>query len=305
MHCQSGDRLNAGSCLRGRDEGVAAQLRLEPAELRWAASRLTEWTRASALVDYVGCVEPPHSYVHEASSSVVHHADYLNLRNDHALCGVAFEKPALLGPSSRPVAICPDCEAKLTEYHLKWWRETAEAATAELDELRVKYHELTENLDNQRRRVAGSQHSAPVRADPSSEKPETRRETHEQPQTGLTGDHGGTAPTSLLDQVRKEILELGRRFDETIPYFRLKNSIDAFSDKLTSDERVLLAHEIGADGSLIRWCTREIESLGWQVTNNPVHGDAEDMMDAWTHDLYQTPKKTKRRLGRPRSRDAS
>jgi hypothetical protein len=265
---------------------------------------LIELTGAPALVDYVGCVEPPHSYVHDTSSSVVHHGDYLNARDDRALCGATFDRPALLGPTSRPAAVCPDCEAKLTEYHLKWWRERAEAATAELDELRVKYRELAESVDTQRRHVAGSQHPAPVREDPGGQEPESPHELDREPQAGVTGEQG-TTPTSLLDQVRKELTELGRRFDETIPYFRLKNSIDAFSDKLTSDERVLLAHEIGADGSLIRWCTKTIDDLGWQVTNNPVHGDADDMMDAWTHDLYQTPKKTKRRLGRPRSRDAS
>ena len=85
----------------------------------------------------------------------------------------------------------------------------------------------------------------------------------------------------------------------------MKNTVDAFNEKLTSDERVLLAHEIGADGSLIRWCTKEIEGLGWQITNSPVHGEAEDMVDAWTHDVYQAPKKTKWRLGRTRSQDGS
>lgn len=234
-------------------------------------------------------MEPPHSYVYETSSSVVHHGDYLNLRTDHALCGVTLEKPVLLGPTSRPGAVCPDCEAKLTEYHLKWWRERAEAATSELDDLRLKYRELADNSASERRELAPRPEA--VRADPSGE-PESVSEVDAE-------------PASLLDQVRKEILELGRQLDETIPYWRLKNSIDTFNDKLTSDQRVLLAHDIGADGSLIRWCTREIESLGWQVTNNPVHGDAEDMMEAWTHDLYQPPKKAKRRLGRSRSRDAS
>jgi hypothetical protein len=85
----------------------------------------------------------------------------------------------------------------------------------------------------------------------------------------------------------------------------VKKSIDAFNDKLESDERVLLAHEIGADGNFIRWCIKEIGSLGWQVTNSPVHGDADDMMDAWTEDFYQPPKKTKGWLGRSRSRDGS
>ena len=83
----------------------------------------------------------------------MHHGDYLNRRDDQALCGVAFENPAQLDPTIRPVAVCPDCEAKLVEYHLKWWRERAEAATAELDELRVKYRELAEYVDNQRRPV--------------------------------------------------------------------------------------------------------------------------------------------------------
>jgi hypothetical protein len=81
----------------------------------------------------------------------------------------------------------------------------------------------------------------------------------------------------------------------------VKKSIDAFDDKLKSDERVLLAHEIGADGNFIRWCVKEIEGLGLRVTNSPVHGDANDMMDAWTQDLHQPPKTTKWRLGRSRS----
>jgi hypothetical protein len=240
-------------------------------------------------------VEPPHSYLQETSSPVVHHVDYLNGRTDHALCGVAFENPAPLDPTIRPVAVCADCEANLVEYHLEWWREKAEAATAELEALRVKYRELADYVDNQR----------PVDRDPSGEKPESRSELDAEPQVGSTTEPGETTPTTLLDQARKELVELCRRFDEAVPYWRVKNSMDAFSDKLNSDERVLLAQEIGADGSLIRWCTREIEGLGWRVTNNPVHGDADTMMDAWTDDYYQTPKKTKRRLGWSRAHDAS
>jgi hypothetical protein len=250
-------------------------------------------------------VEPPHSYVQETSSSVVHHGDYLNRRNDHALCGVAFENPTPLGPAIRPLAVCPDCEAKLAEDHLKWWRERAEAATAELDELRVKYRELAEYVDNHGRQVAGLQHQARVRGDPSGENPESRRENEGKPQAGSTAEQDETTSTSLLDQARKELLELCRRFDEAVPFWRVKNSMDAFSDKLNSDERVRLAHEIGSGGSFIRWCTTEIEGLGWRVTNNPVRGDADAMMDAWTQDLYQTPKKTRWRLGRSRSHDGS
>jgi hypothetical protein len=113
-----------------------------------------------------------------------------------------------------------------------------------------------------------------------------------------TSDQDETTPTSLLDQARRELLELCRRSDETVPYWRVKNTTDAFSDKLKSDERLALAREIGADGNFIRWCIKEIEGLGLQVTDSPVHGDANDMMDAWTHEIYPPPKKTKWRLGR-------
>lgn len=81
--------------------------------------------------------------------------------------------------------------------------------------------------------------------------------------------------------------------------------MQAFSDKLSADERVRLAQEIGADGSLIRWCTTEVVNLGWQVSNSPVQGEPEEMWDAWTHDSYQTPKKTKWRLAGSGSQDAS
>ncbi|MBE1552733.1 hypothetical protein GGC64_006820 [Mycobacterium sp. OAS707] len=227
-------------------------------------------------------MEPPHNYVHETSSSVVHHQNYLNHRNDQALCGLVLANAAPLDPTFRPAAVCPDCEARLVEYHVRWWREKAEAATAELEELRVRFRELTQPADD-----------AQGTAQPSAD---------EEPAVPAA-EHG--EPTPLLDQARKELVELCRRFDEAIPYFRLKNCMDAFSDKLTSEERVLLAEEIGAEGSLIRWCTKEIEGRGWQVTNNPVHSDADTMMDAWTEDYYQTPKKTKWRMGRSRSHEAS
>ena len=102
-------------------------------------------------------VEPPHHYVRETSASVVHHADYLHHRDDRALCGVAFENPATLAQTDRADAMCPDCEAKLVVYHLEWWREKAHAASAELEELRVKYRELEEYADTQRRQPAPAQ----------------------------------------------------------------------------------------------------------------------------------------------------
>jgi hypothetical protein len=286
-------------------DGAVAPSRARTGRAALSRRSFDRTAKASALVDYFYSVEPPHSYVHEASSSVVHHGDYLNRLNSQALCGVAFEKPALLGPTTGPVAVCPDCEAKLAEYHLEWWRERAETATAELDGLRVKYRELAEYVDNQRRQVAGLEHPAPVMGDPSGENSESRREIDGEPQSGSIGKQGETTTTPLLDQARKELIELCGRFDETVPHWRVKKSMDAFSDKLKSDERVLLAHEIGADGSFMRWCTREIEGLGWQVTNSPVHGDANEMMDAWIQDFNQPPKKTKWRLGRSWSHDGS
>ncbi len=204
-------------------------------------------------------MEPPHSFVRETSSSVVHHEDYLHRRSDHALCGIALENPAALGPS-RPVAVCRDCEAKLVEYHLAWWRETAEAALAELEALRGE---------------------PPENVEPQAETPEQDE-----------------AASGFLGQARKELRELCRRFDGTVPYRQVRSSMQAFSDRLNSDERVRLAEEIGADGSLIRWSTAEIERLGWRVANNPVSGEADDMVDAWLHDSYQTPKKSGWRLGR-------
>jgi hypothetical protein len=235
-------------------------------------------------------VEPPHSYAQEADASVVHHVDYLNRRDDHGLCGVALENPARLDPAVSPIAVCPQCQAMLVEYHLTWWREKAEAATAELEALRARYEELAASVDDRRPQVA------------SGEQAESRPNDDEQPQAGETADQG---EATLLDQARKELVELCRNFDDAIPYWRVKKSMDAFSDKLNSDERVRLAQEIGAGGSFMRWCTTEIESRGLQITNNPVHGDADAMMDAWTEDLYQTPKTTKWRLGRPRLRNGS
>src|SRR6478672_8745499 len=102
-------------------------------------------------------VEPPHDYVRDASASVVHHRDYLDRRDDHALCGAAFEDATALTTIGRADAICPDCEAKLVVYHLEWWREKARAASAELEELRVKYRDLEEYADTQRRQPAPTQ----------------------------------------------------------------------------------------------------------------------------------------------------
>jgi hypothetical protein len=242
-------------------------------------------------------VEPPHSYVQDTGASVVHHVDYLKRREDHALCGVVLENPTTLGQTGPSEVVCPDCEAKLVEYQLTWWRTTARAATTELDELRVKYREVAEYADNQRRQLAALQPLAQGAEELSAEPAERRRELEGEPQGGSTAEQAGTTPTPYLDHALRELLDLCRRCDEAVPYWRLNRTMQDFSEKLNPDERVLLAQEIGADGSLIRWCTKEIESLGWRVTSNPVHGEPDAMWDAWAEDLYQTPKKTRWRLG--------
>jgi len=207
-------------------------------------------------------VEPPHTYIREASASVAHHADYLDRRDNHALCGAAIEVATTL---TEVDAICPDCEKKLVLYHLEWWRSVALAATAEVEELRAKYDEPT-----------------PVRVEESmAEAPEEE-------------------PTTLLEHARRELTKLCREFDDDVPYFRLKNTMQAFSDRLESDERVLLAQEIGGDGTLIRWSTIEVEALGWHVSNSPVQGDSEAQWDAWVQDPFPPAKKAKRRFGRSR-----
>jgi hypothetical protein len=210
-------------------------------------------------------VEPPHSYIREPSASVAHHADYLERRENHALCGAAMESAT---PANSPDAICPDCEETLVTYHLAWWREKALTATAALEALRAKYGEETPPQVEQEQ-------------DDSNEEP-------------------AAEPTSLLDHARRELTKLCREFDDAVPYFRLKNAMQAFSDGLESDQRVLLAQEIGGDGTLIRWSTTEVVSLGWHVSNSPVQGDSEANWDAWVQDSYQAPKKSKRRFGRAR-----
>lgn len=170
--------------------------------------------RAAGSTIFAG-VEPPHTYVQETSASVVHHADYLNHRDDHGLCGVALENPATLSQGVRPVAVCPDCEAEVVEYHLTWWRERAEAASAELDELRAKYRELAEHVDSQRRS--------------EGENPDNCRQGEGVPQGGSTAEEAETEPTTFLSHARRELLDLCRQFDETVSYWRLKNTMQTIS----------------------------------------------------------------------------
>lgn len=191
--------------------------------------------------------------------------NYLDARDDQTLCGAALVDATVMAEAGPTDDLCPECDAKLITYHLHWWRERALAVTAELDALRAKYGETSEP-------------PAPAESAPS--------ET--------------TEPATFLDRARRELVQLVGQFEGSVPYFRLKNTMQAFSDTLDTEERVLLAQEIGADGSLIRWSTTEVEALGCRVTNSPVHEETEAMWETWHQDSYQPPPSTKRRFGRSR-----
>jgi hypothetical protein len=210
----------------------------------------------------------------------------LNVRDDRALCGASLKNPTASTQEAAADALCPDCEAHLVVYHLAWWRETALTATAELEKLRAEYGDLPERADMERPASAEAQ----IDEDSSEEAPT---------------DHAEAEPTTLLDRARRELTELCRQFDGAVPYWRLKNMMQEFSDRLDTDQRVLLAEEISTDGSLIRWATIQVDTLGWKVTNSPVQENSERMWEEWLQESHQAPKKTKRRFGRSRSHDNS
>jgi hypothetical protein len=251
-------------------------------------------THRSAATKFAN-VEPPHTYVRDAAASVVHHHDYLTSRDDHALCGIEFTDPVTFGQLEQPSAVCPDCEAKLVQYHLAWWRDRALAATAELDALRAKYQDPARDVEDEPARSAASPR-VEITEVGGKQAPDRGGRLAEERSSAEQAD---AKPTSLLDHARRELLELCRQFDTTVPYRRVKNTMQAFSDKLDADERVILAQQIGGEGSLIRWSTAEVENLGWEVADNPLQGEPEEMWDAWRA-TYQTPTQSKWRLGRSR-----
>jgi hypothetical protein len=217
-------------------------------------------------------VEPPHSYVRAASASLVHHADYLDHRDGQSLCGVVLVDVAVVSESPGADVTCPDCEAKLVTYHLEWWREKALAATAELEVLRATY----EPADTDVAAVAPA-----AVADSAAE-------------SALA--EGAT----FLDRARRELTQLSRQFEGAVPFYRLNNTMQDFSEKLNDDERARLAQEIGPDSSLIRWATMEVESRGLSVTNNRVQENSDMMWQDWLEESQQAAPKTKKRFGRSR-----
>jgi hypothetical protein len=212
---------------------------------------------------------------------VVHHADYLNAGDDRGLCGAALTHPDVLPAIASGDAVCPDCAAQLVVYHLHWWRETARAATAELEDLRAEYLALQARV------------GAPEPAPHAAPLAEGRADLQ-------LVDDAAAEPATLLDRARHELDLLSKQFDQAVPYFRLKNAMQAFSDGLDTDQRVLLAEQIGSDGSLMRWATNIVETRGWVVTNSPVRENDEMMWEEWLEESQQAPKKTKRRFGRSR-----
>jgi hypothetical protein len=208
---------------------------------------------------------------------VVHHADYLNALDDHALCGEVFENPIASTQVDTADVVCADCEARLVEYHLEWWRARALAVTAELDALRVKYPELVQS--------------------PDTESPDVPTAEVEQAQAA---ESAPAEATTFLESARRELTELCAQFDGAVPFYRLNNTMQDFSDKLNDDERLLLDRAIGSDSSLIRWATTEVEFLGFSVTNNRVRENSDMTWQEWLQESQQVPTKTKRRFGRSR-----
>jgi hypothetical protein len=202
---------------------------------------------------------------------VVHHADYLKARDDHALCGVALTQSSAVAQADAEGAVCVDCEAQLIVYHLEWWRETALAATAELEKLRAEHG------------VPGTDDS-----EASVITPETHR----------VDESDQTEPATFLDRARRDLVELCRQFEGAVPFYRLKNAMQDFNDGLDDPGRALLAEEVHPHGSLIRWATTEVEALGLTVTNNRVRENNEMQWEDWLQESQPAPKVTKRRFGR-------
>ncbi|GFG55571.1 hypothetical protein [Mycolicibacterium agri] len=188
--------------------------------------------------------------------------------DDRALCGAALHDPTPVPQVDVAEALCPDCEARLTAYHLEWWRAKALALTAELEALRAKHPELVETPDTA------------VAPAPAAE---------EQTEPAAT----------ILDGARRELAELLLQFEGAVPFYRLKNAMQDFSDRLSDDDRLRLAQEIGPDSSLIRWATAEVERRGLSVANNRVQKNEVMMWQEWLQESQPAPK-PKRRFGRSR-----
>ena len=102
-------------------------------------------------------MEPPYFYVREKSAATAHHWDYLRDRANTALCGHGYVDPITLGEVARPRSVCRACQARLSEWEAKWWRQRADEISEELGVLRRAYDELAIKVDNQRRQLRNPQ----------------------------------------------------------------------------------------------------------------------------------------------------
>lgn len=104
--------------------------------------------------------EPKYAYVYEPATDVVHHRDYLNGYPDQTLCGSQNVKVRLSPIVVVPHEVCPDCLAKLPEYHAKWWSDQFKSLSDELMRLRADYQRLQARSDDQRKQISRLQKKA-------------------------------------------------------------------------------------------------------------------------------------------------
>ena len=83
-------------------------------------------------------MEPPFYYVRDSVSKAAHHWDYFHDRHSHGLCGHAFEGSIAYEGPKRPSKVCRRCQDALPAYEARWWRETAETAAHEQENLAAR-----------------------------------------------------------------------------------------------------------------------------------------------------------------------
>ena len=205
---------------------------------------------------------------YEVVRLVAHHADYLERREDHALCGATLENADTLINQAVPTQFALTAKKNWFATISNGGASKALAATAELETLRAKYGELDGT-------------------------PLVQLE-----EEGSTEEPAETEPTTLLDhatRTRGPLSGIRRRGPLCSP----EEHEQAFSERLESHERLVLAQEIGGDGSLMRWSTTAVKALGLHVANNPVQEEPEAMWDALVEHLTRRRRSPNGDLGAP------
>lgn len=104
---------------------------------------------------------PKYFFVRERDSSgAVHHHDYVMGDKDRALCGIEFVERVAVDELPIPDQICPRCEARLPEYHAKFWQQRFTAVSTELVVLRQKYEQSKARCHNQQRQISALRQGA-------------------------------------------------------------------------------------------------------------------------------------------------